>query len=497
MERINVLTRHMCAATWSEVVQEALPGVSIVKVEDLYEIKRRNPNLRILDVREDKEVARMPLPPWLNPIHIGRGVLEREAETRLPDRNQEIVCVCAGGMRSVKTADTLQKLGYKKVHSLKTGASSLCAGHPLAYPGVRNGFQEAVGNTPLIRLNRLSEETGCEILGKAEYMNPGGSVKDRPALQLILDAEARGLIKPGGTITEATSGNTGIGLAHVCNARGYKLVCCMPSIMAVEKQNTLKQLGAKLVLTKPMPLKDPVSGKPNMEHYHNLAPLLAEEGRKRGENIFCVNQWNNTANRMAHYLTTGPEILQQCGGKVDVFCAATGTGGTIGGVSRYLKQNSPRTKVFLLDCHGSALYNWASTGDKGTEKVLAGERWCNKPKMDPGSSPVTEGIGNSIVTENMEGLLDYIDGARQVEDADAIRMVFRLLHEEGVFVGGSAGLNVVGAVKLAKELGPGHTIVTVLCDSGFRYGSKFFNKKWMEEKGLLQHLPAEHQVGIV
>ncbi|KAJ1492992.1 pyridoxal-5'-phosphate-dependent enzyme, beta subunit [Baffinella frigidus] len=306
-----------------------------------------------------------------------------------------------------------------------------------------------MGNTPLILLKGVSKETGCTILGKAEYMNPGGSVKDRPALHLILDAERRGLIKPGGTITEATSGNTGIGLAHVCNSRGYKLICCMPSIMALEKQNTLKQqLGANLMLTKPMPLKDP-------EHYHNLAPLIAKEGK----NIHCVNQWQNTANRMSHYLSTGPEIMQQTGGKIDCFCAATGTGGTIGGISRYLKDHSPKTKVVLCDCRGSALYDWAATGDEGTERVRA----------LPSES---EGIGNSVITANMEGLRDYIDDAVQVKDHDAIRMVFRLLHEEGVFVGGSAGLNVCGAVEMARRLGPGHTIVTVLCDSGFRYGTK-------------------------
>ena len=303
-----------------------------------------------------------------------RGCLERDIEKHIPDLNTEIVCVCAGGMRSIMAAQSLTRMNYKHVHSLKGGAVVLCRGHPLQWAGISKGFQEAVGNTPLIRLNRLSEETGCEILGKAEYMNPGGSVKDRPALHLILDAERRGLITPGATITEATSGNTGIGLAHVCNARGYKLVTCMPSTMAKEKQDTLKRLGAKLVLTVPQPLKDPKTGHPNMGHYHNLAPLLAKEGRERGENIFCVNQWQNTANRMAHYLSTGPEILQQVGGpgKLHAFCAATGTGGTIGGISRYLKDHSPGTKVVLLDCHGSALFNWVqSGGEVGHRAVVA------------------------------------------------------------------------------------------------------------------------------
>ncbi|EKX47735.1 hypothetical protein GUITHDRAFT_157565 [Guillardia theta CCMP2712] len=321
---------------------------------------------------------------------------------------------------------------------------------------------DTVGNTPLIRLNKLSEETGCEILGKAEFMNPGGSVKDRPALQLILDAERRGLIKPGATITEATSGNTGIGLAHVCNARGYKLVVCMPRTMSLEKQRTLKQLGAQVILTEPIPLKDPVTGKPNMEHYHNLVSMIE------------MLAWQNTANREAHYLTTGPEIMQQTGGKIDCFCAATGTGGTIGGVSRYLKDYSPKTKVVLADCFGSALHSWATTG----------------------SSPVTEGIGNSIITANMEGLRDYIDDCIQIPDPDAIRMVFRLLYDEAIFVGGSAALNVCAAVEMAKRLGPGHTIVTILCDSGFRYGSKFFNKQWMQEKKLYDCLPPEHRAGI-
>ena len=218
---------------------------------------------------------------------------ERDVAKHIPDLNTEVVVVCAGGMRSIMAAQTLMKMNYKTLHSLKDGAKVLCRGHPLQKTGISKGFQEAVGNTPLIRLNKLSDETGCEILGKAEYMNPGGSVKDRPALHLILDAERRGLIKPGGTITEATSGNTGIGLAHVCNARGYKLICCMPSIMAKEKQDTLKRLGAKLVLTVPQPLKDPKTGQPNMGHYHNLAPLIAKEGKDKGENIFCVNQWQN------------------------------------------------------------------------------------------------------------------------------------------------------------------------------------------------------------
>uniref|UniRef100_A0A7S0E0D1 cysteine synthase n=1 Tax=Hanusia phi TaxID=3032 RepID=A0A7S0E0D1_9CRYP len=457
---------------------------------------RRNPNLRVLDVREDKEAENMPIPSWFRPVRVGRGVLERDVVGKLPNLEEEILCVCAGGSRSVKAAQVMQEMGYKKVYSLKEGAAGLCKGHPLNNPKVKKGFLETVGNTPLIRLNKLSELTGCEILGKAEFMNPGGSVKDRPALQLILDAERRGLIKPGATITEATSGNTGIGLAHVCNARGYKLVVCMPKTMSLEKQRTLKQLGAKVILTEPIPLKDPVTGKPNMDHYHNLAPLLAKQGRDRGENIFCVNQWQNTANREAHYLTTGPEILQQTGGKIDCFCAATGTGGTIGGISRYLKDYSPKTKVVLVDCFGSALHSWATTGDEGTEKVLAGERWCPKPKMSPGSSPVTEGIGNSIITANMEGLRDYIDDCIQIPDADAIRMVFRLLYEEAIFVGGSAALNVCAAVEMAKRLGPGHTIVTILCDSGFRYGSKFFNKQWMQEKQLYDFLPPEHREGI-
>ena len=477
---------------------DCVPLLLQVAEDELHEMLRKNPGMRIVDVREESEVAAMPVPAWWKPLEVPRGCLERDIGKNVPDLDTEIVCVCAGGMRSVMAAQSLGKMNYTRVHSLKGGAAVLCRGHPTQRAGISRGFQEAVGNTPLIRLNKLSEETGCEILGKAEYMNPGGSVKDRPALHLILDAERRGLIKPGATITEATSGNTGIGLAHVCNARGYKLICCMPSIMAKEKQDTLKRLGAKLILTKPQPLKDPTTGQPNMGHYHNLAPLLAKEGRERGENIFCVNQWQNTANRMAHYLSTGPEILQQVGGpsKLHAFCAATGTGGTIGGVSRYLKDHSPGTKVVLLDCHGSALFNWVQTGEVGEERVLAGERWCPKPAMSAGSSPVTEGIGNSIITANMEGLREHTDGCLQINDHDAIRMVFRLLHEEGVFVGGSAGLNVCGAVQLAKELGPGHTIVTVLCDSGFRYGSKFFSKKWMVEKGLYDVLPPEHRIGI-
>ena len=227
------------------------------------------------------------------------------------------------------------------------------------------------------------------------------------------------------------------------------------------------------------------------------APKIATDARAEGKNYYCVNQWQNTANRMAHYLSTGPEIMQQTNGKIDAFCCATGTGGTIGGVSRYLKEVSPATKVVVLDCPGSALFNYRMHGLPNDDKVLAGEKWCSKPTMGEGSSPATEGIGNSIVTENMEGLQEYTDFAIRVEDRDTIRMVHSLLHTEGIFVGGSAGLNVCGAVELAKKMGPGHTIVTVLCDSGFRYGTKLFNKKWLEEKGLLQHLPPEHQASCV
>jgi len=323
---------------------------------------------------------------------------------------------------------------------------------------IRNGFIGTVGNTPLIRLNRFSEETGCEILGKAEFLNPGGSVKDRAALYIVQEAEAKGLLRPGGTVVEGTAGNTGIGLAHICNAKGYKCVIVIPETQSQEKMDALRTLGAEVRPVPAVPYKDP-------NNYVKLSGRIAEEM----ENAIWANQFDNLANRQAHYETTGPEIWQQTEGKVDAWVAATGTGGTFAGVSLFLKEKNPAVRTVLADPMGSALYSYVKTGEL---------------KMEGKS--ITEGIGNSRVTANMEDV--PIDDAVQINDRDCIRTVYRLLHEEGLFMGGSVGINVAAAVALAKQMGPGHTIVTVLCDSGARYQSRLFNPDWLAEKELLTHV---------
>jgi cysteine synthase A len=320
---------------------------------------------------------------------------------------------------------------------------------------IKNGFVDTVGNTPLIRLNRFSEETGCEILGKAEFLNPGGSVKDRAALYMIQDAEAKGLLKPSGTVVEGTAGNTGIGLAHICNAKGYKCLIVIPETQSQEKIDALKTLGAEVRTVPALPYKDP-------NNYVRLSGRLASEM----ENAIWANQFDNLANRQAHYETTGREIWEQTDGKVDVWVTSTGTGGTLAGVAMYLKEKNPVIKTVLADPMGSALYSYIKTGETKSE-----------------GNSITEGIGNSRVTANLEGA--PIDDALQITDSDAVRVVYRLLREEGLFVGGSSGINVAAAVELAKQMGPGHTIVTILCDSGSRYQSKLFNREWLAEKKLL------------
>jgi cysteine synthase len=319
---------------------------------------------------------------------------------------------------------------------------------------IRDGFVGAVGNTPLIRLHSFSEETGCEILGKAEFLNPGGSVKDRAALFIIQDAEERGLLKPGGTVVEGTAGNTGIGLAHICNAKGYKCLIVIPDTQSQEKIDMLRTLGAEVRTVPAVPYRDP-------NNYVKLSGRLAAEM----ENAIWANQFDNLANRRSHYETTGPEIWQQTNGKIDAWTCATGTGGTYAGVSMFLKEKNPEIKCVLADPMGSGLYSYAKTGEIKIE-----------------GSSVTEGIGNSRVTANMEGA--PIDDAIQIHDPEALRVIYQLLKQDGLFMGGSVGINVAAAVAIAKQLGPGHTIVTVLCDGGNRYQSRLFNPEWLAAKGL-------------
>lgn len=322
--------------------------------------------------------------------------------------------------------------------------------------GITDGFVGAVGETPLIRLHGLSELTGCEILGKAEFMNPGGSVKDRAALGILLEAEQEGLLKPGGTVVEGTAGNTGIGLAHLCNARGYKALIVIPDTQSAEKIGLLRSLGAEVRTVPAVPYRDP-------NNYVRLSGRIAAEI----PGAVWANQFDNLANRRAHFNSTGPEIWRQTAGKVDAWVAATGTGGTYAGVALYLKQQNPQVQCVLADPHGSALYSWA----KGGELAMEG-------------SSITEGIGNSRVTANLEGA--PIDDAVRIDDQSALDTIYQLLWREGLFLGGSVGINVAGAVETARRLGPGHTIVTVLCDSGDRYRSRLYDGDWLATKGIQQ-----------
>ncbi len=320
---------------------------------------------------------------------------------------------------------------------------------------IKNGFVGAVGNTPLIRLNSFSDETGCEILGKAEFMNPGGSVKDRAALYIIQDAETQGLLKPGGTVVEGTAGNTGIGLAHICNAKGYKCLIIIPETQSQEKIDLLRTLGAEVRTVPAVPYKDP-------NNYVKLSGRIASEM----ENAIWANQFDNLSNRRAHYETTGPEIWAQTEGKIDAWVTATGTGGTYAGVALFLKSKNPNIRCVVADPMGSGLYSYVKTGQITLE-----------------GSSITEGIGSSRITSNMQGA--PADDAMRVDDHEAVRVVYQLLEKDGLFMGGSVGINVGAAIALAKQLGPGHTIVTVLCDGGSRYQSKLFNRQWLAERGLL------------
>jgi cysteine synthase A len=319
--------------------------------------------------------------------------------------------------------------------------------------GVANGLTGAIGNTPLIRLARASAETGCNILGKAEFMNPGGSVKDRAGLAIIEAAERDGTLKPGGTIVEGTAGNTGIGLTLVANARGYKSVIVMPETQSQEKIEFLRMIGADLRLVPAKPYKDAGN------YVHVSQRLAAEMG------AVWANQFDNLANREGHRATTGAEILAQTGGRIDAFTCACGTGGTLAGVGMALKARDPAVKIILADPEGSGLYGWVTDND-----------------LSVSGSSITEGIGQSRVPGNLEGAL--IDGAERIPDAEALEQVFSLLIEEGLSIGGSAGINVAAAIRVAKNLGPGHTVVTILCDGGARYQSKLFNPEFLRSKNL-------------
>lgn len=320
------------------------------------------------------------------------------------------------------------------------------------------GLPDAIGNTPLIRLRRASEATGCTILGKAEFMNPGGSVKDRAALAIIRAAELDGSLRPGGTIVEGTAGNTGIGLTLVGNALGYRCVIVMPDTQSVEKIEYLRMIGADLRLVPAKPYRDP-------GNYVHVSRRMAEELAAQGVNAIWANQFDNIANRDGHAATTGPEIWQQTAGKIDAFTCSCGSGGTLGGVSMALKQRNPAVRIVLADPEGSALFGWVKANDLTVE-----------------GSSITEGIGQGRVPGNLAGIA--IDDAVRIPDAEALLQVFDLLLHEGISIGGSAGLNVAAAVRVARAMGPGHTIVTILCDGGARYQSKLFNPAFLASKNL-------------
>jgi cysteine synthase A len=325
---------------------------------------------------------------------------------------------------------------------------------------VRDGFVGTVGNTPLIKLRQVSEATGCTILGKAEFLNPGGSVKDRAALGMIEDAEQRGAIRPGGVIVEGTAGNTGIGLALVANARGYRTVIVIPDTQSQEKKDMLRLCGAKLIEVPAVPFKDP-------NHYVHTAERMGKElAESEPKGAFYANQWDNLANRTFHIKTTGPEIWDQTDGTVDGFICAIGTGGTLAGVSMALKERNKDVKIGLADPAGASMYEYFEHGT---------------PKPSEGSS-IAEGIGQGRVTGNVDGT--PVDIPFLIPDAEALPYGFDLLEHEGLCVGGSSAINVAGAVRLAREMGPGHTIVTILADFGTRYQSKLFNPAFLKEKGL-------------
>ncbi len=320
-------------------------------------------------------------------------------------------------------------------------------------------FIDLIGNTPLVRLRAASDATGCEILGKCEFLNPGGSVKDRAALFIVRDAEKRGLLRPGGVIVEGTAGNTGIGLALVANVLGYRSVIVIPNTQSQEKKDMLRLCGAKLIEVPAVPYRDP-------NNYVKYSGRLAEElAAKEPNGAIWANQFDNVANRQGHFETTGPEIWRQTDGKIDGFICAVGTGGTLAGVATYLKSKNPKIQIGLADPMGAALYSYYTSGELKAE-----------------GTSITEGIGQGRITKNLEDL--KVDFAVQIADEEALPIIFDLIKREGLVLGGSSGINVAGAIRLAKRLGPGHTIVTVLCDYGTRYASKMFNPAFLRAKNL-------------
>ncbi len=324
---------------------------------------------------------------------------------------------------------------------------------------IRKDFCALVGNTPLVRLERASERTGCEILGKCEFLNPGQSVKDRAALYIVLDAEERGALRPGGVVVEGTAGNTGIGLALVGRARGYRTVIVMPETQSQEKKDMLALCGADLRLVPAAPYKNP-------GNYVHVSERVAEElAETEANGVLWANQWDNLANRRAHYEGTGPEIWRQTGGKVDAFVSAIGTGGTISGVGMFLKERNADVRIVLADPHGAAMYEWFAHGELKSE-----------------GSSITEGIGQGRVTANVDGA--PVDDQYRIGDDEALEAIYELAQHEGLVLGGSSGINVAGAIRAARDLGPGHVVVTMLCDYGDRYRSKLFNPAFLKEKGL-------------
>ncbi len=324
---------------------------------------------------------------------------------------------------------------------------------------IRDGFIGTIGNTPLVRLARASEQTGCEILAKAEFLNPGSSVKDRAALFIIRDAVERGALKPGGVIVEGTAGNTGIGLALVGNAMGFRTVIVIPETQSQEKKDMLRLCGAEVREVPAVPYRDP-------NNYVKISGRLAEElAEKEPNGAIWANQFDNTANRKGHMETTGPEIWRQTDGKVDGFICAVGTGGTLAGIGLYLKERNPKIQIGIADPMGAALYNFYKHGELKAE-----------------GESISEGIGQGRITANLEGA--PVDAAYQIRDEEALPVAFDLLKHEGLCVGSSSGINVAGAIRLAEDMGPGHTIVTILCDYGTRYQSKLFNPAFLREKGL-------------
>ncbi|KAM3517500.1 hypothetical protein NHJ13051_008920 [Beauveria bassiana] len=366
-----------------------------------------------------------------------------------------------------------------RITARRLAAAAAAAAEPSAHTlkvsqaqGVANGLTAAIGNTPLIRLHRLSEETGCDILGKAEFMNPGGSIKDRAALYVVKDAEERGLLRAGGTVVEGTAGNTGIGLAHVCRSRGYRLVIYMPNTQSQGKIDLLRLLGAEVHPVPAVAFENP-------ENYNHQARRHAE----RLDNAVWTNQFDNTANRRAHIETTGPEIWAQTAGAVDAFTCATGTAGTLAGVTRYLKDVSGgRVRSFLADPPGSVLHSYIASGGKLNERS---------------GSSITEGIGQGRVTDNLQPDIDLLDGSMTISDEKSIEMVYRCLDEEGLYLGASSALNVVAAKEVAEKLGKGHKVVTVLCDGAYRYADRLFSRKWLTDKKLIGAIPKHLEKYIV